>query len=56
VPIKQKDRLPPPTYISGQTYLNYSDNGEIFESENHDLKMLAMIERAFQRNNNKYYA
>lgn len=49
MPIKQKDRLPPPSDISGQTYLNYSDNGAIFESENHDLKMLSMIERSVQK-------
>jgi DNA-binding MarR family transcriptional regulator len=49
VPIKQKDRLSPPSDISGQTYLNYLDSGAIFESEDHDLKMIAMIERAIQK-------
>ena len=47
--IKNENRSVPPTDISGQTYADYRDNGNIFLDEQHSEKLYRMVERAIRK-------
>ncbi len=44
--IKEHNRPKPPSDISGHTYANYEKSAEVFQDQEHDTKLLSMIERA----------
>jgi len=39
----------PPSDISGQTYVNYSDNGKTFSDSEYSEKLYRMVERAIRK-------
>jgi hypothetical protein len=47
--IKNEDRPPPPSDISGQTYADYRDNGRFFLDLQHSEKLYRMVERAIRK-------
>jgi hypothetical protein len=47
--IKNENRPVPPSDISGQTYADYRDNGEIFIDAQHLEKLYRMVERAIRK-------
>jgi len=49
LPIKASGRPPPPSDISGQTWADYEDNGSHFVDQDHEHKMLRMVERAARK-------
>jgi hypothetical protein len=49
LPIKREDRPKPPSDISGQTWVDYIDNGSKFLDDDHEAKLLRMIERSIQK-------
>jgi hypothetical protein len=53
LPIKRKGRDKPPSDISGQTWIDYLDDGSKFLGGDHEAKMLRMIERAIQKKQSK---
>ena len=49
LPIKREDRPSPPSDISGQTWVNYQNNGEIFTDREHQNKLVSLISRVARR-------
>ena len=49
LPIKRKGRSKPPSDISGQTWADYDDSGQVFTDPDHFNKMVRMIERAARK-------
>jgi hypothetical protein len=49
LPIKSESCPRPPSDISGQTYADYKNDGQLFQSEIHKEEMLAMVERAVMK-------
>jgi hypothetical protein len=48
LPIKKKGRKPP-TDISGQTWADYTMDGLKFSDEDHEEKLVTMVENAMQK-------
>ena len=49
LPIKKLGCKSPPSDISGQTYVEYEENGSNFVSKSHEDDLFAMVERAIQK-------
>ena len=49
LPIKLKDRPPPPSDISGQTWADYLDSASSFVSPDHAQRMVEMVQRAARK-------
>ncbi len=49
LPIKLEGRPKPPSDVSGQTWADYRDNGVIFVDQDHEQKLVRMIERALHK-------
>ena len=49
LPIKEENRPPPPSDISGQTWANYRDSARTFVDPGHAGKLLRMVERAARK-------
>jgi hypothetical protein len=49
LPIKAKGCPKPPSDISGQTWADYEDNARHFVDQDHERKMLRMVERAARK-------
>lgn len=49
LPIKASNRPKPPSDISGQTWADYEDNASHFVDQEHERKMLRMVERAARK-------
>ena len=49
LPIKARGCPKPPSDISGQTWADYEDNANHFVDQDHDRKMLRMVERAARK-------
>jgi hypothetical protein len=49
LPIKASGRPKPPSDISGQTWADYADNASRFLDQDHQRKMLRMVERAARK-------
>lgn len=46
LPIKQEGRPAPPSDVSGQTWVNYTNDGASFSDPEHEQKLVRMIERS----------
>jgi hypothetical protein len=49
LPIKKKMRPKPPSDISGQTWADYTIDGLKFSDEDHEDKLVTMVENAIQK-------
>jgi hypothetical protein len=49
LPIKLEGRPKPPSDVSGQTWADYRDSGAAFVDEDHEQKLVRMIERALHK-------
>jgi hypothetical protein len=49
LPGKLQDRPNPPSDISGQTWVQYRDSASTFVDQEHDAKLVALVERAHRR-------
>jgi hypothetical protein len=49
LPIKMKDCPEPPSDISGQTWADYENSGQVFVGPDHSIKMLRMVERSARK-------
>jgi len=49
LPIKMKDCPKPPSDISGQTWADYENSGQVFVDPDHSIKMLRMVERSARK-------
>ena len=49
LPIKRHDRPEPPSDVSGQTWVNYSNDAAAFDDPEHQNKLTRMVERAIQK-------
>jgi hypothetical protein len=53
LPIKMKNCPKPPSDISGQTWADYEDSGQVFVDPDHSKKMTRMVERAARKRKKK---
>jgi hypothetical protein len=53
LPIKKKSRPKPPSDISGQTWADYTMDGFKFSDEDHEGKLVRMVENAMQKKRTK---
>ncbi len=49
LPIKSEETPSPPSDISGQTWVDYSDSAVMFADPQHDQKLLRLVERAARK-------
>lgn len=47
--IKNEKCSKPPSDISGQTYVDYQENGDVVTDSDHSEKLFRMVERAIQK-------
>lgn len=49
LPLKRNDRPVPPSDVSGQTWVNHSNNASSFDDPDHRHKLIRMVERAIHK-------
>ena len=49
LPIRKKGCPETPNDISGQTWVEYENDGSIFKDKEHEKKLYAMVERAAKK-------